>query len=106
MNVRLCVRFAILFANTFAFAHGNYQHVMGTVTKVSPGLVTVRTTANETVEVAIASATKFSKGDSVITIQDLRVGDRVVIHATKTDAGKLIAHTIQVGVAKAAATSH
>jgi hypothetical protein len=79
---------------------------MGTVTKVSPESVTVRTTANDTVEVAITSATKFSKADSVMTIQDVRVGDRVVIHATKTNHGKLIAHTVQIGVAKAAATSH
>jgi hypothetical protein len=106
MNIRLCVRFAILFAGTFAFAHGNYQHVMGTVTKVSPESVTVRTTANDTVEVAITSATKFSKADSVMTIQDVRVGDRVVIHATKTNDGKFIAHTVQIGVAEAAATSH
>src|SRR5215469_1414555 len=102
MNVRLCARFAILFACTVAFAHGNYQHVTGTVTKVSPNSVTVRTTANNTLEVAITSATKFSRADSVVTIQDVQVGDRVVIHATKTNDGKLIAHTVQVGVAKAA----
>ena len=100
MKVRLCIRFAIFFASVFALAHGNYQHVMGTVTKVSPDSVTVRTTANDTVEVAISPETKFSKADSAVTAQDLRVGDRVVIHATKTNDGKLVAHTVQIGVAK------
>lgn len=106
MKVRLYVRFAILLASTFAFAHGNYQHVMGTVTKISDSSVTVRTTANQSVEVAISSETKFSRADATVTVQELKVGDRVVIHATKTHDGKLVAHTVQIGVAKPAALSH
>jgi len=106
MKIRLCVRLAILFAGTIALAHGDYQHVMGTVTKISQNSITVQTTANEIVEVAISPDTKFSKADVAVADQELKVGDRVVIHAKKASDGKLVAHTVQIGVAKPAAPSH
>jgi ribosomal protein S1 len=106
MKFRRCVLFAMLFAATLVLAHGNYQHVMGTVTKISENSITVQTTTNDTVEVAISPETKFSKADAATALQELRVGDRVVIHATKTTDGKLVAHTVQIGVAKPLATSH
>jgi carbonic anhydrase/acetyltransferase-like protein (isoleucine patch superfamily) len=106
MKSRLCVLFAMLFVTTLALAHGNYQHVMGTLTKISENSITVQTTTNDIVEVTISPETKFSKGDAAVTGQDMRVGDRVVIHAAKTNDGKLVAHTVQIGVAKAPATSH
>ena len=106
MKARLCVPFAILFASTLAIAHGDYQHVMGTVTKISQNSITVQTTANEIVEVAISPDTKFSKADVAVGDRELKVGDRVVIHAKKTNDGQLVAHTVQIGVAKPAATSH
>jgi hypothetical protein len=106
MKFRLCVLFAALFATILALAHGNYQHVMGTLTKISENSVTVHTTSNDDVEVAISPETKFSKGDAAVTVRELRVGDRVVIHAAKTNDGKLAAHTVQIGVAKTVATSH
>lgn len=106
MKIRLCVRLAILFAGTFALAHGDYQHVMGTVTKIAQNSITVQTTANEIVEVTISPDTRFSKADVAVGDRELKVGDRVVIHAKKTNDGKLVAHTVQIGAAKAAATSH
>jgi hypothetical protein len=105
MKIRLWVGLAILFASTLAIAHGDYQHVMGTVTKISQSSITVQTTANDTVEVAISPDTKFSKGETPIESRELKVGDRVVIHAKKTNDGKLVAHTVQIGVAKSAAAS-
>jgi uncharacterized protein YfdQ (DUF2303 family) len=89
-----------------AFAHGNEKHVIGTVIKVSQNSVTIETTANTTVEVTIISDTKFTKGDASAAPKDLQVSDRVVIHAVPTKDGKVIAHTVQIGVAKASAQSH
>jgi Domain of unknown function (DUF5666) len=106
MKARLCVPFAILFASTLAIAHGDYQHVMGTVTKVSGNSITVQTTANETVELVTSPDTKFSRGDAAIDGRELKVGDRVVIHAKKTSDGKLVAHTVQIGLNKSTAASH
>jgi Domain of unknown function (DUF5666) len=106
MTYKLAVLACIMLFANLAFAHGNEKHVIGTVTKVSQGSVTVETTANTTVEVTIISDTKFTKGDSSATPKDLLVGDRVVIHAVPTEDGKLIAHTVQIGVAKASVQSH
>jgi hypothetical protein len=89
-----------------AFAHGNEQHVMGTAIKVSQESVTVETTTKVTVEVMITSDTKFSKNGAQAAPSDLHVGDRVVIHAVPVKDGKLLAHTVQVGVAKASVNSH
>ncbi len=94
-----------LFAGV-AFAHGNLQHVMGTVTKISQDSLTVQTTAKATVEVQIVSETTFTKGNASASVNDVHIGDRVVIHAMPVPGGKLMAHTVQVGVSKAPTPSH
>ena len=106
MKFKLCFLFAMVFVTMLALAHGNYRHVMGTVTEVSQNSITLQTTTNNNVvEVAMSPDTKFFRGKAAVSMQELRVGDRVVIHATKTNEGKLLANTVQIGVAKPAATS-
>ena len=92
--------------SSFCFAHGNEQHVMGTVIKVSQESVAVETNTKATVEVMITSDTKFSKNGASATPGDLHIGDRVVIHAMPMKDGTLTAHTVQIGVAKASMQSH
>jgi hypothetical protein len=92
--------------SSLCFAHGNEQHVMGKVIKVSEESVTVETNTKVTVEVMISSDTKFSKDGAPAAPSDLHVGNRVVIHAMPMKDGKLMAHTVQVGVAKASVHSH
>jgi Domain of unknown function (DUF5666) len=91
---------------SLTFAHGNERHVIGTVAKVSQGSVTVETIAKANIEVMITSDTKFTKGDASAALKDLQFADRVVIHAMPMKDGKLMAHTVQIGVAKASAHSH
>jgi len=90
---------AFLLAAAFAFAHGNLEHITGTVAKVSPDSVTVTTATGKTVDVLLDAKTTYSKADQTIQKTAIQVGDRVVIHAEKED-GKLIAHTVAVGIAK------
>ena len=92
--------------SSFCLAHGNEQHVMGTVIKVSDQSVTVETNTKATVEVMISSDTKFSKNGAPAVPGDLHIGDRVVIHAMPMKDGKLMAHTVQIGVAKGSMQSH
>ena len=92
--------------SSLCFAHGNEQHVMGTVIKVSDESVTVETKTKATVEVMITSDTKFSKNGTPAAPGDLHIGDRVVIHAMPMKDRKLMAHTVQVGVAKTSVHSH
>jgi len=89
-----------LFVLRSAFAHGDEQHVIGKVTKVTQSSVTVQTTTNRSVEVMLMSDTKFTKGNATITPKDLQVGDRVVIHAMPMKGGMLMAHTVQIGDVK------
>ena len=78
-----------------AFAHGDEQHVIGTVASVGADSITVKTTANALVTVAVVPQTTFSKNKAAVKLADLKVGDRVVIHAKEPTEGKLVADTVQ-----------
>jgi len=82
--------------STLAIAHGGLEHVIGTVASISDTSITVKTTDGKTVEVALDAKTTFAKSEQPIQKADIKVGDRVVIHAAKTGA-KLTAHTVAIG---------
>lgn len=87
---------------TIATAHGGEEHVIGTVTKISDTSVTVKTTAGKTVEVGFdAKMTTYERAKQPIQKTDIKVGDRVVIHAKEVNE-KLVAHTVEIGPATAA----
>jgi hypothetical protein len=73
--------FASLLMSVAAFAHGNFEHVLGTVTKIEGNSIMVVTVSGENKTVTIVTPTKFVKSGSPATQKDLKVGDRVVIHA-------------------------
>ena len=89
----------VLALSLVAFAHGNEKHVMGTVTSLSDSAITVETTAKKAVTVSVSAETKFQKSGVAATIKDLKVGDKVVIHAGGTD-DKLAAHEVHFGTMK------
>jgi hypothetical protein len=91
-----------LFA-ALAMAHGGLEHVMGTIAKISDVSVTVTTSGGKPVEVMFDAKTTYSHGGHAIQKADLKVGDRVVIHAEKS-GDKLIAHTVEIGAATSKAT--
>ena len=75
--------------------------MIGTVTKVSDTSVTVKTTAGKTVEVGFDAKTTFTRAKRTIQKVDIKVGDRIVIHAVEVSE-KLIAHTVEIGTGTAA----
>jgi Cu/Ag efflux protein CusF len=79
-----------------AFAHGKEKHVMGTVTNISENSITVETTAKKSVTVELNDKTKFEKSGSAATLKDLKVGDKVVVHAAVSD-NKLVANEVHFG---------
>jgi hypothetical protein len=79
-----------------AFAHGNEKHVMGTVTNISENSITVETTAKKSASVEVNGKTKFEKSGSPATVKDLKVGDKVAVHADVSD-NKLVAHEVHFG---------
>ena len=80
----------------WAFAHGNERHVIGIVKSISNHSVTVTTTDGSTQEVQVTETTLFERSGRSATLQDLAVGDRVVIHAIRKN-GFLQAHTVKIG---------
>ncbi len=90
----------LLFAlSLMALAHGKEKHVMGTVTSISDTSITVETTAKKSVTVEVSAKTKFEKSGAAATLKDLKVGDKVVIHADLSGA-KLVANEVHFGAMK------
>jgi hypothetical protein len=85
---------ALLTLSGPAFAHGDMDHVMGTVTKIVGNVVTVEKDGKNT-EVVLAPFTTYEANGTVGKQTDLLVGARVVIHAMKMD-GKETAHTVRL----------
>jgi hypothetical protein len=91
---------ALLFAlSVMVVADGKEKHVMGKVTSTSDTSITVETTAKKPVTVEVNDKTKFEKSGAPATLKDLKVGDKVVIHAD-VSGDKLIAHEVHFGVTK------
>jgi len=82
-----------------ASAHGDEQHVMGTVTKVDGLNITVKTHDGSLKTVMVTDETKYLKSGSTAKLEDVKVGDRVVIHAKKMD-DMLHATEVKIGGAE------
>jgi hypothetical protein len=89
----------VLTAGT-ALAHGNNDHVRGTITELSAQAITVKTTANATKTLTLSDKTTFLKSGKKAAMADLKVGDRVVVDVPK---GTNQALEVQFGAAAAAA---
>jgi hypothetical protein len=94
----LCLTF-LSAISTVALAHGGLEHVMGVVQKISQTSVTVSTTGGKSTEVVLDQKTTYAKSGHAVQESDIKVGDRVVIHAAKS-GDKLIARTVEAGTAK------
>jgi len=78
-------------------------HVMGTITGMTANSVTVETTDKKTVEVQLTDTTTFLNGSKPGTRKELKIGDRVVIHAVKVKDA-LQAHEVHFSQGVPAAT--
>jgi hypothetical protein len=79
------------------FAHGGFDHVIGTVVQISNNTLTVKT-AKGNVDVKLDEKTEISKGDQKVLSADLKPGLRVIVDIPEGSKDK-IAHSIKVGVA-------
>jgi hypothetical protein len=103
IQVALLAVLSLALLPTIATAHGGEEHVIGTVATISDASVTVKTTAGKSVEVAFdPKMTTYVRAKTPIQKSDIKVGDRVVIHAMEVDE-KLVAHSVEVGATKQAA---
>ena len=105
IQIALLAILSLALLPTIATAHGGEEHVTGTVSKISDTAVTVKTTAGKTVEVSFdAKMTTYERAKQTIHKTDIKVGDRIVIHAMEVNE-KLVAHSVEIGAAKVAQQS-
>ena len=95
----IAVLFAMLAAGAAAMAHGDNDHVRGTITQISAQGITLQTTARATRTLALNDKTTFEKSGRKAALADLRVGDRVVVDVPKNTNEALV---IQFGAPKKA----
>lgn len=100
MKRAIAVTTLLLALSVIVFAHGKEKHVMGKVRNISDNTITVETTSQHSVTVEVNGQTKFEKSGAPATLKDLKLGDKVVIHADPS-GDKLIAHEVRFGVTKA-----
>ena len=80
-----------------AFAHGGFDHVMGTVVNVANNVLTVKT-AKGNVDVKLDGKTDLTKNDQKAQLADLTPGARVVVDVPEGSKDK-IAHSVKIGAA-------
>lgn len=92
---------AILLAGTSlqVHAHEGMIHVVGVVTALTDKSVTVQTTDKKSVKVVLADITTYAKNRKPAARTELKVGDRVVIHAENIN-DVLQAHTVEFSETK------
>ena len=80
-----------------SFAHGGFDHVMGTVVKLENNVLTVKTAKGD-VAVKIDQKTELSKGTEKAAVSSLEPGVRVVVDIPEGSKDK-IAHSVKIGAA-------
>lgn len=86
-----------------AWAHNGIEHVMGTLSAKSEASVTVETPKHTKVTVLLDPGTTYNWNDKAASLNDLKVGERVVVNAKEDSSDKLHAVSVRWG---ANSTSH
>ena len=97
---------ALMMGSVLMFAHGGMEHVMGTVAAVSDNSITVNTVQHKQVTVLLDPSTKFTHNDAQVSLKDLKLGDRVVIHAKPNAEKKLVGVTVKWRPSSTAQSDH
>jgi ribosomal protein S1 len=98
----LAVMAAWVLAGGVAFAHGDAEHVRGTVTDISDTAITVQVSAKQARTITINAKTMVMKGDAHLTVKDVHVGDRVILDVDKKTS---VATEVKLASAPASAST-
>lgn len=91
---------ATLLSTGSLWAHGANEHIMGTVTAVNSGHLTIQTTDGKTEMVMLDKTTKYFVNKKVAAAADMKVGSRVVVDAKMDPKMKMYsALEVNIGVA-------
>jgi hypothetical protein len=98
-RVALCLAVTLALLAAPLFAHEGFEHVMGTVAKISGNVLTVKT-AKGNVDVKLDDKTEFTKDGQKALLADMKLGMRVVVDVPEGKKEKL-AHSVKIGAAAA-----
>ena len=103
MAIRTCLMAVLvclaLVATASAHAHG--KHLMGTVDSITNNEIVVATTTGEKASAALTPETRYVRGKDTILSSDIKIGEKVVVHAKAGENGKgLVAEEVHVGMKK------
>ena len=98
----LAVLAAFVLAGGVAFAHGDAEHVRGTVTSISDTAITVQVSAKQARTITINAKTMVMKGDAHLSVKDVHVGDRVILDVDKKTS---VATEVKLATAAASAST-
>jgi hypothetical protein len=87
-----------------AFAHGGFEHVIGTVAKPSGNVLTVKT-AKGNVDVKLDDKTELTKNNQKAQLADLETGTRIVVDVPE-HSSEHIAHSVKIGAPVATHDAH
>src|SRR2546428_1425812 len=93
-----------VFASAALFAHGGFDHIKGTVSKLEANVLTVNT-GKAKVNVKLNEKTEIMMGDHKAAAADLKVGARVVVDIPEGSKDK-IAASVKIGAAGAKDHGH
>lgn len=65
------------------WAHGDYDHARGVVTAISAKSITIQLQDNKTKTLTLTAKSTFEKSGEPAQVNDLKVGERVVIEVPK-----------------------
>lgn len=88
---------AVLAIAPAVFAHAGFHHVMGTLSKVSGNLLSIKT-AQSTVDVKFNDKTELTRKDQKAQISDLKPGTRVVAEVPEESTDN-VAQSVRIGTA-------
>ena len=91
-----------LFTPAFPRAHEAGLHARGTIKEITPHQVVVATKEGKDQTYALGADTKFFRGEAPALREDIRTGERAVVHARR-DGEKL--HATEIRLAPAGAGS-
>jgi hypothetical protein len=79
------VALALALGASTVFAHGEMKHVLGIVREIGADQVVVDTKDGGKESITVDGGTQYFRGDAPAKPGDLKVGDRVVVHATPSN---------------------
>ncbi|MEO8724933.1 MAG: hypothetical protein ABI383_02315 [Acidobacteriaceae bacterium] len=86
---------------TTASAHAHGKHLMGTVDSITNNEIVVATASGEKASATLTPETRYVRGKDTIFSSDIKIGEKVVVHAKAGENGKgLVAEEVHVGMKK------